>query len=69
MKKQRRKHKAEFKVRVAQEAIHGLKTVSNIAAEFDIHSVMVGEMDTGILYDGHLIEGPCVAGGVFHNQC
>ena len=41
MKKQRRKHTAEFKARVALEAIKGLKTASEIAGEFEIHPVMV----------------------------
>lgn len=31
MKKQRRKHTAKFKARVALEAIRGIKTVSEIA--------------------------------------
>ena len=34
---------AEFKARVALEAIRGVKTVSEIAAEFEIHPVMVGK--------------------------
>lgn len=42
MKKQKRKHTAEFKSKVAMEAICGIKTVSEIAAEFEIHPVMVG---------------------------
>lgn len=42
MKKQRRKHSKEFKARVALEAIRGVKTISEIAAEFEIHPVMVG---------------------------
>ena len=42
MKKQRRKHTSEFKARVALEAIRGLKTINEIAAEFEIHPVMVG---------------------------
>jgi len=42
MKKQRRKHSAEFKARVALEAIRGVKTLSEIAREFEIHPVMVG---------------------------
>jgi len=42
MKKQRRKHTAEFKARVALEAIRGVKTLSEIAREFEIHPVMVG---------------------------
>ncbi len=41
MKKQRRTHSAEFKARVALEAFRGLKTVSEIAAEFEVHLVIV----------------------------
>ena len=42
MKKHRRKYTSEFKARVALEAIKGLKTMSEIAAEYEIHPVMVG---------------------------
>ena len=42
MKKQRRKHSAEFKARVALEAIRGVKTLSEIARDYEIHPVMVG---------------------------
>jgi len=42
MKRQRRKHSAEFKARVALEAIRGVKTLSEIAKEYEIHPVMVG---------------------------
>jgi transposase-like protein len=42
MKRHRRKHTSEFKARVALEAIKGLKTMSEIAAEYEIHPVMVG---------------------------
>ena len=42
MKKQRRKHTAEFKARVAIESIQGLKTVNEIAKEYEVHPVMVG---------------------------
>lgn len=41
MKRHRRKHTAEFKARIAIEAIRGIKTISEIAAEFEIHPVMV----------------------------
>ena len=42
MKRHRRKHSAEFKARVALEAIRGVKTLSEIAKEYEIHPVMVG---------------------------
>ena len=41
MKKQRRKHSPEFKARVALEAIKEVKTVSQIAQDYEIHPVMV----------------------------
>jgi putative transposase len=41
MKRQRRKHSAEFQARVALEALKGLKTVNEMTAEFEIHPVMV----------------------------
>lgn len=42
MKKQRRKHTAEFKAQVALEALKGLNTVNEIAAKYEIHPVQVG---------------------------
>ncbi len=50
MKKQRRKHSAEFKARVAFEAIQGLKTQSEIAKEFEIHPIMVGKWKNELLH-------------------
>ena len=41
MKKPRRKHSPEFKAKVAIEAIKGVKTVSQISQEYEIHPVMV----------------------------
>jgi len=43
MKRKRRKHTPEFKARVAFEAIQGLKTQTEIAKEFEVHPVMVGQ--------------------------
>ena len=43
MKKKRKQHTAEFKARVAFEAIQGLKTQNEIAKEYEIHPVMVGK--------------------------
>lgn len=42
MKKQRRKHSAEFKATVAREALKGLNTISEIAAKYEVHPVQVG---------------------------
>ncbi|MEI6716023.1 MAG: IS3 family transposase [Verrucomicrobiota bacterium] len=41
MKKQRRTHSAEFKARIALEAVKGLKTVQQIAADNHLHPVQV----------------------------
>jgi transposase len=41
MKRQRRKHTPEFKASIALEAIKGIKTISQIAKEFEVHPVMV----------------------------
>ena len=40
-KKKRRTHSPEFKARIAIEAIRGIKTVSEIAAEHGVHPVQV----------------------------
>lgn len=37
MKKGRRNHSAEFKARVALEAIKGIKSMSELASEFEVH--------------------------------
>ena len=39
----RRRHDPEFKARVALEAIKGIKTIQEIAKDFDIHPVQVSE--------------------------
>jgi transposase len=43
MKAKRRRHQAEFKARVALEALKGLKPVQQIAKEFDVHPVQVSD--------------------------
>jgi transposase-like protein len=49
MKKQRRKHSAEFKATVALEALKGMNTVSEIAAKYEIHPVQVGNWKKELL--------------------
>ena len=41
MKNKRRIHSAEFKARIALEALKGLKTVQQIAAENEVHPTQV----------------------------
>ena len=41
MKRTRRNHSAEFKARVAREALRGVKTVAEIARENNLHPVQV----------------------------
>lgn len=43
MKAKRKRHDPEFKARVALEAIKGIKTVQQIAVDFDVHPVQVSE--------------------------
>ena len=42
MKKQRRKHTAEFKARIALEAMKGIDTINEIVAKYEVHPVQVG---------------------------
>lgn len=43
MKATRRRHDAAFKARVALEALKGIKTIQQIATEYDIHPVQVSD--------------------------
>jgi transposase-like protein len=43
MKAKRRRHEPEFKARVAIEALKGIKTIQQIAKDFDIHPVQVSD--------------------------
>ena len=41
MKAKRKRHDAEFKARVALEALKGIKTIQQIAKDFQVHPVQV----------------------------
>lgn len=43
MKTTRRRHDPTFKARVALEALKGIKTIQQIAKEYDIHPVQVSD--------------------------
>jgi transposase-like protein len=43
MKAKRRRHAPDFKARVALEALKGIKTIQQIAKQYDVHPVQVSE--------------------------
>jgi transposase-like protein len=47
--KKRKVHSAEFKAKVALEAIRGVKTANEIAQEYGVHPVMVSQWKKEIL--------------------
>lgn len=49
MKAKRRRHDPEFKARVALEALKGIKTIQQIAKDFDIHPVQVSDWKKAML--------------------
>ena len=49
MKKPRRNHSAQFKARVAMEAMRGVKTVAEIAAENNLHPTQVTTWKTELV--------------------
>jgi len=49
MKAKRRRHEPEFKARVAIEAVKNIRTIQEIAKEFDIHPGQVADWKKQIL--------------------
>lgn len=49
MKKPRRNHSAQFKARVAMDALRGIKTVAEIAAENNLHPTQVTTWKTDLV--------------------
>ena len=43
MSKKRKQHSAEFKAMIGMEALKGIKTINEIAREYSIHPVQVGQ--------------------------
>ena len=48
-RKKRKVHNPEFKAKVGLEAVRGVKTISEIAQEYGVHPVMVGQWKKEIL--------------------
>jgi len=49
MKAKRRRHDAAFKARVALEALQGVKTIQQIAKEYELHPVQVSDWKKALL--------------------
>jgi transposase-like protein len=58
MKGKRRRHDPEFKARVALEAIKGVRTIQEIAKEYEIHPVQVSEWKKAMLERAPSVFGP-----------
>ncbi len=57
MKKKRRRHDPEFKARVALEALKGVRTIPEIAGEYEIHPVQVSEWKKVMLANAAVVFG------------
>jgi len=55
MAKSRRRHSNEFKAQVALEAIEGIKTASEIAAEHGVHVKMVSQWKSELTQNASLL--------------
>jgi len=49
MAKKRRPHSAAFKAKVALAAVRGLKTISELAGDFDVHPQMITQWKKKLL--------------------
>ena len=52
MVKERRRHTAAFKFRVALEAVEGSKTISQLSSEHEIHANLIRAWKRQLLEDG-----------------
>ncbi len=52
MSKKRRQHSAEFKFKVALEAIGEAKTISQIASEYEVHPTVVRNWKKQLMSEG-----------------
>lgn len=52
MTKKRRRHSNEFKFKIALEAVKGVKTVSQLAAEYNVHPTQIGTWKKQLLRRG-----------------
>ena len=58
MKAKRRRHDPEFKARVALEALKGVKSIQQIAKDFEVHPVQVSEWKKTMTEGASEVFGP-----------
>jgi transposase len=58
MKAKRRRHDSEFKARVALEALKGVKTIQQIAKDFEVHPVQVSDWKKTMVEGAASVFGP-----------
>jgi transposase-like protein len=51
MKKGRKKHSAQFKAKVALEAVKGNRSIAELASQFEIHPTMINKWKKQLLED------------------
>lgn len=61
MSRKRRQHDAQFKFRVALEAARGVKTISQIASEHNLHPNLVNSWKKRLLEEGVAVFGNTAA--------
>ena len=52
MSTKRRQHSASFKFKVALEALRGMKTISQIASDYEVHPTLVRKWKKQLLEEG-----------------
>ena len=57
MAQQRKQYKAEFKFKVALEAAKGLKTINQLASEYELHPNQVSQWKKQLLEEGTTLFG------------
>ena len=55
MAKKRKQYSNEFKFKVALEAIKGVKTISQLAAEYNLHPTQIGTWKKQLLREGSAV--------------
>ena len=58
MNAKRKRHDPEFKARVALEALKGVKTIQQIAKDYDVHPVQVSEWKKTLADGAATVFGP-----------